>query len=96
MDRIIAAIKERIEECKRAGTEFEMLEVEGCSVNKCEGSTFRHSKFVLALPDGRSVRIDSRSRDGSDMCHPEKERSYVTIECSDHSNDFSDSWEENV
>lgn len=96
MDGIIAAIKKRIEECKANGVEFEMPEVEGCSVKKCEGASPRHKTFVLELPDGRSIRIDSRSRDWSDMCHSEKERSYVKVECSDRSNDFSDSWEERV
>ena len=96
MDGIIAAIKKRIEECKAKGIEFKMPVVEGCVVRKCETSTPKHSTFVLELPDGRSIRIDSRSRDWSDMCHSEKERSSVKVECSDHSNDFSDSWEENV
>ena len=96
MDGIIAAIKERIEGCKRTGIEFEMPEVEGCSVKKCEGASPRHKTFVLELPDGRTIRVDSRSKDGSDLNHYELERSYVTVECSDHSNDFSDSWEENV
>lgn len=96
MDRIIAAIKKRIEECKAKGVEFEMPVVEGCTVKKCEAATPRHSTFVLELPDGRTIRIDSQSKDGSDLCHYERERSSVKVECSDHSNDFSDSWEENA
>ena len=96
MQEVIAAIKERIEECKRTGTEFEMPEVEGCAIKKCEGSTSRHLTFVLELHDSSSIRIDCRSRDWSDMSHSEKERSYIKVECSDHSNDFSDSWEERV
>lgn len=96
MDRIIAAIKERIAECKNRGVEFEMPEAEGCVVKRCEGSTSRHSILVLELRDGRTIRIDCRSKDRSDACHYERERSFVKVECSDHSNDFSDSWEENV
>ena len=96
MDRIIAAIKKRIEECKAKGIEFEMPAVEGCVVRKCETPTPKHSAFVLELPDGRTIRIDSRSKDGSDLCYYERERSCVTVECSDHSNDFTDSWEEKV
>lgn len=95
MDRIIAAIRERIEECKAKGVEFEMPVVEGCTIKKCEAATPRRSTFVLELPDGRTIRIDSRSKDGSDLCHYERERSCIKVECSDHSNDFSDSWEEN-
>ena len=96
MDRIIAAIKKRIKECKAKGVEFEMPVVEGCTVKKCEAATLRHSTFVLELPDGRTIRIESQSKDGSDLCHYERERNSVKVECSDHSNDFSDSWEENV
>ena len=96
MDGIIAAIKKRIEECKAKGIEFKMPVVEGCVVRECETPTPKHSTFVLELPDGRTIRVDSRSKDGSDLNHYELERSYVTVECSDHSNDFSDSWEENV
>ena len=96
MDGIIAAIKKRIEECKAKGIEFKMPAVAGCVVMKCGAPTSRHSTFVLELPDGRTIRIDSRSKDGSDLCHYERERSCVTVECSDHSNDFTDSWEEKV
>ena len=96
MDGIIAAITKRIEECKAKGIEFKMPVVEGCVVRECETPTPRHSTFVLELPDGRTIRVDFRSKDGSDLNHYELERSYVTVECSDHSNDFSDSWEENV
>ena len=94
MDRIVGAIKKRIEECKAKGIEFKMPVVEGCVVRKFEMPTHRHSTFVLELPDGRTIRIDSRSKDGSDLCHYERERSYLKVECSDHSNDFTDSWEE--
>lgn len=96
MDKIIAAIKKRIEECKDKGIEFKMPAVEGCVVRKCEGDAPRHSTFVLELPDGRTIRIDSRSKDGSDLCHYERERSYIKVECSDHSNDYTASWEERV
>lgn len=96
MDKIIAAIKKRIEECKAKGIEFKMPVVEGCVVRSCETPTPRHSTFVLELPDGRTIRIDFRSKDGSDLCHYERERSYVKVECSNHSNDFETLWEENV
>lgn len=39
--------------------------------------------------------IDSYSKSGSDLFHYERERSCIKVECSDHSNDFSDSREEN-
>lgn len=94
MDGIVAAIKKRIEECKAKGVEFEMPVVEGCTVKKCETATPRHSTFVLELPDGSTIRIDSQSKDGSDLCHYEREQSCVKVEFSDHSNDFSDSWDE--
>ena len=73
-----------------------MPDVEGCVVKKCKAETPRHLTFVLGLLDGRTIRIDSRSKDGSDLCYYERERSCVTVECSDHSNDFTDSWEEKV
>ena len=94
MDKIIAAIKKRIEECKANGIEFKMPAVEGCAVKKCEATIPGHTTFVLELSDGCTVRVDFWSKDGSDMCHYEREVSYVNVECSDHSNDFSDSWDE--
>ena len=95
MDEAISAIKKRIEECKAKGVDFiDMPVVEGCIVRECETPTPRHSTFVLELPDGRTIRIDSRSKDGSDLNHYELERSFVKVECSDHSNDFTASWEE--
>ena len=100
MDRIIAAIKERIEECKRTGDVFDMTEVEGRAVEKHElpnsGAMTRHLEYVLTLKDGRGVRIDCRSKDKSHSHRYERETSYIKVECSDHSNDFSDSWEERV
>lgn len=96
IDDAISVVKKCIEECKAKGIEFEMPDVEGCVVRKYEATTPRHSTFVLELPDGRTIRIDSRSKDGSDLCHYEQERSYIKVECSDHSNDFTDSWEEKV
>ena len=96
MDRIVAAIKKRIEECKAKGIEFEMPAVEGCTVKKSEAATARHSTFVLEFPDGRTVRIDFRSKDRSDLCHCERETSYIKVDCSDHSKNFSDSWEERI
>lgn len=100
MDKIIAVIKARIQECKRTGGVFDMSEVEGCVVEKHElpnsGDMTRHLEYVLSLKDGRSVRIDCQSKDKS---HPRcyvRETSYIKVECSDHSNDFSDSWEECV
>ena len=100
MDKIIAAIKERIEECKRTGGVFDMSEVEGCVVEKHElpnsGAMTRHLEYVLTLKDGCSVRIDCQSKDKSHSHHYERETSYIKVECSDRSNDFSDSWEERV
>ena len=100
MDKIIAAIKERIEECKTASDVFAMPVVEGCTVKERvlpnSGATTRHFEYLLSLRDGRSVRIDCQSKDKSHPYYYEREMSYIKVACSDHSNDFSDSWEEKV
>lgn len=100
MDIIIAAIKERIEGCKATGSMFTMPKIEGCTVEEHEGqtsgSTLVHSEFVLRLPDGRSIRVDYQSKDKSHSFQVVPDRSCIKVECSDHSNDFSDSWEEKV
>ena len=100
MDRIIAAIKERIEECKSAGNMFTMPQIEGCTVEEYEsqtsGSTLAHMEFVLLLPDGRSVRIDYQSKDRSHSFSVVPDKSFIKVECSDCSNDFTDSWDERV
>ena len=98
MDKIIAVIKARIEECKRTGGVFDMSEVEGCVVEKHElpnsGAMTRHLEYVLTLKDGCSVRIDCQSKDKSHPRCYERETSYVKVECSDQSNDFTASWVE--
>ena len=98
MDRVIAAIKERIEKCKATGSEFTMPKIEGCTVEEREGqtsgSTHTHSEFVLLLSDGRSVQVDYQSKDRSHSFRVVPDRSCIKVECSDHSNDFTDSWEE--
>ena len=100
MDVIIAAIKERIEECKAAGSMFTMPKIEGCTVEKHEGQTsgltLAHSIYVLRLPDGRSIQVDYQSKDKSHSFQVVPDRSCIKVECSDHSNDFSDSWKESV
>lgn len=98
MDRIIAAIKERIEECKRTGAVFDMPDVEDCVVEKHElpnsGAMTRHLEYVLTLKDGRGARIVCQSKDKSHSYRYERETSYIKVECSDRSNDFLDSWQE--
>lgn len=100
MDKIISAIKERIEECKATGVAFAMPVVDGCAVKECvlpnSGAMTRHREYVLSLKDGRSVRIDCQSKDKSHTYHYAREMSYIKVECSDPDNDFSDSWEEKL
>ena len=100
MDSVIAAIKARIEECKATGGMFTMPKIEGCTVEEHEGqtlgSTLAHSKFVLQLPDGRSMQVDYQSKDKSHSFRVVPDWSYIKVECSDHSADFTDSWEEGV
>ena len=98
MDRVIAAIKVRIEECKAKGQMFTMPEVGDCNVEmragQTSGSTLEHSIFVLLLPDGRSIQVDYQSKDKSHPFSVVPDVSCIKVECSDHSNDFTDSWEE--
>ena len=98
MDRVIAAIKERIEECKAKGSMFTMPRIEGCTVEEHEGqasgSTHAHTEFVLRLSDGRSIQVDYQSKDKCHSFRVAPDRSCIKVECSDHSNDFTDSWEE--
>ena len=100
MDEIIAVIKKRIEECKAMGGMFTMPEIAGCTVEENEGqtsgSTHAHSIYVLRLPDGRSIQVDYQSKDKSHSFQVVPDRSCIKVECSDHSNDFTDSWEEKV
>ena len=98
MDRVIAAIKERIEECKATGSTFTMPRIDGCTVEEHEGhtsgATLSRSEFVLLLPDGRSIQVDYQSKDKSHSFSVVPDVSCIKVECSDHSNDFTDSWEE--
>lgn len=100
MDKIIAAIRERIKECKDAGSMFTMPKIEGCAVEECEGqtsgATLAHLEFVLRLPDGRSIQVDYQSKDKSHSFQVIPDRSCIKVVCSDHSCDFTDSWEEKV
>ena len=100
MDSVIAAIKARIEECKAMGKMFTMPKIGNCTVEEREGptsgSTLYHSEFVLRLPDGRSIQVDYQSKDKSHSFRVVPDRSCIKVECSDHSNDFADSWEEHV
>ena len=100
MDKVIAAIKERIEECKATGSTFTMPRIEGCTVEEREGqtsgSTLVHSEFSLRLPDGRSIQVDYQSKDKSHSFRVLPDRSCIKVECSDHSNNFTDAWEESV
>lgn len=98
MDDIIKLIKERIEECKRSGDMFTMPIIEGAVVDECEGdvsgSIMSHTVFIVRMPDGCSVVVDYKSKDRSHSYHIESDRSHIAITCSDHSNDFFDSWDE--
>ena len=98
MDRVIAAIKARIEECKANGKMFTMPMIEDCIVEEREGqtsgSTLVHTEFVLRLSDGRSIQVDYQSKDKCHSFRVAPDRSCIKVECSDHSNDFTDSWEE--
>ena len=98
MDSVIAAIKARIEECKAAGEMFTMPNIENCAVEEREGptsgSTLVHTVFVLRLPDGRSIQVDYQSKDKSHTFSVAPDRSCIKVECSDLSNDFTDSWDE--
>ncbi len=96
MDSVIAAIKARIEECKATGKMFTMPKIEDCSIEECPGSTLYHSEFVLRLSDGRFIQVDYQSKDKSHSFRVVPDRSCIKVECSDHSNDFTDSWEEYV
>lgn len=95
-DRVIAAIKACIEECKAKGEVFTMPKIEDCSIEECPGSTLYHSECVVRLSDGRSIRVDYQSKDKSHSFRIEPDMSSIKVECSDHSNDFTDSWEERV
>ena len=98
MDKIIEVLKERIQECKQRGSVFCMPEVDGCSIEKRSGATsgsiLSHSIFVLTFPDGRTVTVDYTSRDKSRPFSMVPDRSSIRITCSDHRDDFSDSWDE--
>lgn len=100
MDSVIAAIKARIEECKAKGKMFTMPKIEDCTIEEREwqtsGSTLVHAEFVLRLSDGRFIQVDYQSKDKSRTFSIVPDRSCIKVECSDHSNDFTDSWEEHV
>ena len=100
MDRVIAAIKACIEECKSKGKIFTMPEIDDCAVEKYErsalGSTLIHTEFVVHLQDGRSIQVDYQSKDKSHSFNVVPDRSCIMVKCSDHTNDFTDSWDERV
>ena len=100
MDRVIAAIRKRIEECKVTGAMFKMPKIEDCTVEECEGetsgATLVHTEIVLRLPDGRFIQVDYQSKDKSHSFRVVPDRSCIKVECSDHSDDFTDSWDECV
>ena len=98
MDKIITTIKARIEECKISGSMFTMPVVDGGMVEERDlptyGVSLSHVEYVLRLSDGRSICIDYQSKDRSHSFRVEPDRSCIRVTCSDHSNDFSDSWDE--
>lgn len=98
MDSVIAAIKARIEECKAKGKMFTMPMIEDCTIEEREGqtsgSTLVHTEFILRLLDGRFIQVDYQSKDKSHTFRVVLDMSCIKVECSDHSNDFTDSWEE--
>ena len=98
MEKIIAALNERIHECKNSGSMFSMPKIEGCSVKEqhgvISGSILVHEIFLITLQDGRTITIDYTSRDKSRTFSNVPDRSIIRITCSDHSNESSDSWDE--
>ena len=96
MDSVIAAIRARIEECKATGNMFTMPRIEDCTIEERPGSTLYHSECVVRMSEGRSIRVDYQSKDKSHSFRVEPEMSCIKVECSDHSNDFTDLWEERV
>lgn len=100
MDSVIAAIKARIEECKAKCKMFTMPMIEDCTIEEREGqtsgSTPVHTEFVLRLLDGRFIQVDYQSKDKSQTFRVVPDMSCIKVECSDHSKDFTDSWEEHV
>ena len=100
MDSVIAAIKARIAECKTKGEMFTMPKIEDCTIEERErptsGSTLYHSEFALRFSDGRSIQVDYQSKDKSHSFSVVPDRSCIMVDCSDHSNDFTDSWDEHV
>lgn len=100
MKKIIRTIKERIAECKLGGSMFTMPDLCGCSVSvqdlSCSGAVLSHRVFTVLLSDGRSVTIDYQSKDKSKTFSIVPDRSCVRVVCSDHSEDFSVSWDESL
>lgn len=98
IEKVIQSIRSRIEECRSTGDMFTMPVLSGCTISKhelpCLGAALSHCMFTVVLPDGRSVTIDYQSKDKSKTFSVVPDRSCIRIECSDHSNDFSDSWDE--
>jgi len=98
MKSIIFKIRERVEQCKSSGDMFTMPDIDGCTVSNqglpCAGSAICHSVYTVSLPDGRSILIDYQSKDKSKTFSVVPDRSCIRVECSDHSNDFSDAWDE--
>ncbi len=100
MDSAIAAIKARIEECKAKGKMFTMPMIEDCTIEEHQGQTSGltpvHTEFVLRLSNGRFIQVDYQSKDKSHSFRVVSDMSCIKVEGSDHSNDFTDSWEEQV
>lgn len=100
MDSVIAAIKARIAECKTKGEMFTMPKIEDCTIEEREGpttgTTLVHTVFVVRLLDGRFIQIDYQSKDKSHSFSVVPDLSCIKVECSDHINDFTDSWEERL
>lgn len=98
MEKMILAIKERIEECKASRSMFTMPSLNGYTVSEeelqCSGSVLHHCVHTVSLPDGRTIRVDYQSKDKCKTFSVEPDRSCIQVVCSDHSNDFSDSWDE--
>lgn len=98
MDRVIAALKARIEECKAKGEMFTMRKIEDCTIEESEGatsgSTLYHLEFVVRLLDGRFIQVDYQSKDKGRTFSVVPGRSCIKVECSDHSKAFTDSWDE--
>lgn len=100
MEEIIKKIKEKIEECKKAGDMFNLPALsDDIVVEKKElgplGALY-HDEYHIVLPDGQTIDIDYQSKDKCKAYVIRPDRSYITVKCSDAVYNFSDAWDEDA